>query len=84
MSAALNRAAESAGGLTRLAAACGASVQTVSNWRKRGVPINYCATIEQACDRAVMRWHLRPDDWHRIWPELVGQPGAPEPEPAQA
>lgn len=20
---------------------------------------------------------LRPDDWHRIWPELIGKPGAP-------
>lgn len=24
------------------------------------------------------RWDLRPDDWHRIWPELIGIEGAPE------
>jgi len=22
-------------------------------------------------------WDLRPDDWHRIWPELIGTEGAP-------
>lgn len=23
-------------------------------------------------------WSLRPNDWHLIWPELIGAPGAPE------
>jgi DNA-binding transcriptional regulator YdaS (Cro superfamily) len=78
MSTALMKAAEVAGGMTRLAEACRASVQTVSNWRKRGVPVDHCAAIEQATDRQVMRWDLRPDDWHRIWPELIGQAGAPQ------
>jgi len=36
-----------------------------------------CVLVEKNSARAVMRWDLRPDDWHRIWPELVGQPGAP-------
>lgn len=36
-----------------------------------------CTAIEQATARAVMRWDLRPDDWHRIWPELIGAEGAP-------
>ncbi len=36
-----------------------------------------CVAIEQATGRAVMRWDLRPDDWHRIWPELIGAEGAP-------
>jgi hypothetical protein len=26
---------------------------------------------------AMRLWDLRPDDWHRIWPELVGAEGAP-------
>lgn len=26
---------------------------------------------------AVRRWELRPDDWYRIWPELIGAEGAP-------
>ena len=30
----------------------------------------------------VKRWDLRPDDWHRIWPELIGADGAPEPAEA--
>jgi DNA-binding transcriptional regulator YdaS (Cro superfamily) len=42
-----------------------------------------CTSLEQATGGAVRRWDLRPDDWHRIWPELIGQEGAPElPEPA--
>ena len=77
MSTALTKAAAAAGGLMRIAEACGASIQTVSNWRKRGVPIDQCAAIERACERAVMRWDLRPDDWHRIWPELIDADGAP-------
>lgn len=36
-----------------------------------------CVAIEQATDRKVMRWDLRPEDWHRIWPELIGAEGAP-------
>lgn len=34
--------------------------------------------IEQATEGAVRRWDLRPDDWHLIWPELIGAEGAPE------
>lgn len=33
--------------------------------------------VEQESERAVMRWDLRPDDWWRIWPELIGIDGAP-------
>lgn len=25
----------------------------------------------------VQVWDLRPDDWHLIWPELIGAEGAP-------
>lgn len=43
-----------------------------------------CVLIERATDRSVMRWDLRPKDWHRIWPELIGADGAPEvPQPEQ-
>lgn len=27
--------------------------------------------------RAVAEWDLRPNDWHLIWPELIGTEGAP-------
>lgn len=40
--------------------------------------------IEIHADKAVRRWDLRPDDWHRIWPELIGTEGAPTPEPEKA
>lgn len=33
--------------------------------------------IEQASKERVMRWDLRPDDWHRIWPELRKRKDAP-------
>lgn len=36
-----------------------------------------CVSIEQATGSAVRRWDLRPDDWHRIWPELIDTEGAP-------
>lgn len=37
-----------------------------------------CVGIEQATEGKVRRWDLRPEDWHRIWPELIGIDGAPE------
>jgi len=41
------------------------------------VPVERCVQIERATAGAVRRWDLRPDDWHLIWPELVGSEGAP-------
>ena len=37
-----------------------------------------CVTLEKNSGGAVRRWDLRPDDWHLIWPELIGADGAPE------
>ena len=36
----------------------------------RPVPVEHCRPIEDATNKAVMRWDLRPNDWHKIWPEL--------------
>lgn len=36
-----------------------------------------CPAIEAFTGSMVPRWELRPDDWHLIWPELIGAPGAP-------
>ncbi len=36
-----------------------------------------CVAIERATGGNVMRWDLRPNDWPRIWPELIGTDGAP-------
>lgn len=59
----------------------GLNPDQVRQWRhghdnRRPSPEN-CAAIEATTARAVMRWDLRPDDWWRIWPELIGKKGAP-------
>jgi len=83
---AIAKAVELCGGPTKLAAVLDVTPQAVCFWRagKRRLPADYCATIEQATERKVRRWDLRPNDWHRIWPELVGSDGAPMVEPAEA
>lgn len=81
----ITKAAAKLGGLAKLAAALGESVQTVSNWRERGVPIHKCAQLEQVTEAQVTRRELRPNDWHRIWPELVTDDfPAPQPNAAAA
>jgi DNA-binding transcriptional regulator YdaS (Cro superfamily) len=80
----LKTACELCGGQAALAEKLGVKQQHIWNWLNRpgGVPVDHCAAIERATDGAVMRWDLRPDDWWRIWPELVGRKGAPAPETA--
>jgi DNA-binding transcriptional regulator YdaS (Cro superfamily) len=73
----INSAIEACGSLTSLAARLSVEPQVVVNWRTRGVPVTQCSALEAACDLAVRRWDMRPDDWHRIWPELIGTEGAP-------
>lgn len=41
------------------------------------------SALERESKSAVMRWDLRPDDWHLIWPELVKRKDAPA-TPAKA
>ena len=77
-STALRNAAAIAGGIASLARRIGVASSTPSMWLARGaVPAEYCWPIEQAVDGLVKRWDLRPDDWHRIWPELIDADGAP-------
>lgn len=45
---------------------------------RREMRAELCTAVEQASNLVIRRWHLRPKDWHRIWPELIGQEGAPE------
>lgn len=50
--------------------------QTVQSWVREGrVPANYAPAVADAT--GVPLWELRPEDWHRIWPELIGNDGAP-------
>ena len=60
-------------GQAALAAAIGVKQQHVWNWLNRPgyVPPEHCAAIELATDSYVTRRDLRPNDWWRIWPELV-------------
>lgn len=41
------------------------------------VKVAYVPAIERATGFAVRRWDLCPDEWHLIWPELIGADGAP-------
>lgn len=69
-----------------IARAAGVKPVMVSQWasgRKTPIPVGRCVQIEHATQGAVRRWHLRPDDWHRVWPELIGADGAPAPAAAQ-
>jgi hypothetical protein len=67
------------GGTAKVAARVGVRQASVSGWRVSGIPelrrIELGADIELAC--GIPRWEQRPNDWHRIWPELVGREGAP-------
>ena len=76
------KAVRLAKGAVRLAALCGVTPTNVYQWQtgRRPVPVERCARLESACGQKVMRWHLRPDDWHLIWPELVAHPMAPKPK----
>lgn len=75
---AIARAIQQAGGPTKVASLIGVSVQAVCFYRdgKRNFPAQHGATLEAAS--GVKRWEIWPQDWHRIWPELVGTEGAPE------
>ena len=70
---ALDKAIAAAGGVGALATQIEVTQTAVSNWRARGtvIPPVHCAAIERAAGGAVTRRDLRPDDWWRIWPELV-------------
>ena len=65
------------GGQVPLAESLGVRQQTVSYWRKAGVPVEHCAAIERLAGGRVTRRDLRPEDWARIWPELAAPTGQP-------
>lgn len=60
-----------AGGLAATAAALGETIQTVTNWRSRGVPANRCKAF--AAITGVSIKALRPKDWADYWPELADE-----------
>lgn len=56
---------------TRLAKRFNLTKATVNGWRKSGIPVPYCAGVEEECDGEFTRRDFRPDDWQAIWPELA-------------
>jgi DNA-binding transcriptional regulator YdaS (Cro superfamily) len=73
---------EKLGGVTAVANRLGIKPPSVSGWiadQKNSIPegrlIELGAEIEKVTP--YRRWHLRPDDWFVIWPELIGTQGAP-------
>jgi hypothetical protein len=69
------------GGTSSTARLADISQPSVSNWRHKGVPKDklmlLAPEIERRSNQRWPRWALFPDDWHRIWPELIGADGAP-------
>jgi DNA-binding transcriptional regulator YdaS (Cro superfamily) len=79
MNTPLEKAAELAGGQTKLAIELTklttkpVTQAHVWNWinRSNGVaPPEFCSAIEQIVGKKVTRQELRPNDWKQIWPEL--------------
>lgn len=63
---------------TKLAVAIGNKVlrQHVEHWLKSGrVPSEHCPRFSEVTGIAL--WEIRPDDWHRTWPMLIGTKDAP-------
>lgn len=44
---------------------------------KRPISPEQAVSLEQISGNELRRWDLRPNDWWRIWPELIGAPDAP-------
>lgn len=86
---AIARACSVFGGASALAAKLGVTVGAIHQWRggQRPIPIERCVEIEHLTAGEVSRIHLRPNDWHRIWPELAAmhpeRVPAPAPSPAE-
>ncbi len=68
------------GNAKRMAAGLGVSLSYLCQMAAPGraaFSARRCVQIEALSNLRVRRWDLRPHDWHLIWPELVGTPGAP-------
>ncbi|HEY1129180.1 MAG TPA: YdaS family helix-turn-helix protein [Roseateles sp.] len=87
----VQQAIKNFGNQVAMADALGISQPTISGWTKdrtdqawRPVPPRLCIAIEihplnRDATTPVKRWDLRPEDWWREWPDLVGTKGAPAP-----
>ena len=59
---------------TALAAHVGVAQPTVSEWStgKKAIPAEHCKVIERLTGGLVTCQEMRPNDWHKYWPELAG------------
>ena len=81
---AATRAVAKLGGPVRAAKLLGADrYQRVQSWMANGVPVEFCARLEQLLQGEMTRRDFYPQDWPDIWPELVGK-GAAANDPATA
>jgi DNA-binding transcriptional regulator YdaS (Cro superfamily) len=71
-------AAKVYGSQQAMAVALGVTKAAVWQWKDGGrqVPVQHCVSIERDTNGVVTRKDLRPDDWHLIWPELIGKKAA--------
>lgn len=69
------------GRAARLAKSMGKSASFVTQMAhgKRPVPALHAVAIERDTGGQVRRWDMRPEDWHLLWPNLIGTEGAPAP-----
>lgn len=79
--------AQKRGRQAALAKAIGAYAPDISRWADgtRPIPFPFGAPIEKATQGLVTRKEMFPDDWERLWPELVNEPAprrATDPAPA--
>ena len=83
---AVRKACSLLGNQAALARALEVTPVTVGQWLKpdartgRHVPPKQCVRIEQLTAGAVQRQHLRPHDFHEIWPELAASTAQPATE----
>ena len=51
----------------------GVSQPVVSDWvvEKKAIPAHHCKAIESFSAGEVTCIDMRPDDWHKYWPELA-------------
>lgn len=70
------------GGTTSVAKLLGIRPPSVHEWRTKGIPrgrlIELAPLVEKAPGSRWTRWNLFPDDWWKVWPELIGTEGAPD------
>lgn len=68
--------AQERGAQARLAKTLNIPAPMLSAWasedpeQRRPVPIERCLAIENATNQDVTRKDLRPDDWHKVWPDF--------------